>query len=98
MNIFKPKSRTRTHADVAQADVSQIESWWDGTGFDRILIDAPCSATGTMYLAPASLNSLLQATGSNFSALNIGMKSLGIRQVFTSDYMPLRSASRWRPK
>lgn len=28
------------------------QSWWDGVPFDRILVDAPCSATGTMARHP----------------------------------------------
>ena len=35
-----------------------------------------CSATGTTYRAPARLKSAAHAAGSNFSALNSGIKSL----------------------
>ncbi len=35
-----------------------------------------CSATGTTYRAPAFSNRSTQASGSHFSARNIGMKSL----------------------
>ena len=35
-----------------------------------------CSATGTTYRAPARSKSAAQASGSNRSALNSGMKSL----------------------
>jgi 16S rRNA (cytosine967-C5)-methyltransferase len=45
-------ARTRTHAEVIHADASQTGDWWDGTGFDRILIDAPCSATGVIRRHP----------------------------------------------
>ncbi|MBE9515388.1 MAG: 16S rRNA (cytosine(967)-C(5))-methyltransferase RsmB [Proteobacteria bacterium] len=45
-------ARTRTQAEVIQADVSQTDDWWDGNGFDRILIDAPCSATGVIRRHP----------------------------------------------
>ena len=31
---------------VVTADAMQPDGWWDGTAFDAILIDAPCSATG----------------------------------------------------
>jgi len=34
------------------ADASEPEAWWDGTPFDRILIDAPCSATGVIRRHP----------------------------------------------
>ena len=35
-----------------------------------------CSATGTTYLAPERRNNSAQRAASNFSARNIGMKSL----------------------
>lgn len=34
------------------ADSSEPASWWDGTAFDRILLDAPCSATGIIRRQP----------------------------------------------
>lgn len=39
-------------AQVLTADVQQTESWFDGELFDRILIDAPCSATGVIRRHP----------------------------------------------
>ncbi|MEM7465392.1 MAG: 16S rRNA (cytosine(967)-C(5))-methyltransferase RsmB [Pseudomonadota bacterium] len=33
-------------------DAREIESWWDGVQFDRILVDAPCSATGVLRRQP----------------------------------------------
>lgn len=30
------------------ADAAQVQQWWDGKPFDRILIDAPCSASGVV--------------------------------------------------
>ena len=38
--------------DVRTADAMQPDSWWDGTAFDAILIDAPCSATGIVRRQP----------------------------------------------
>lgn len=34
------------------ADASQPQTWWHGQLFDRILIDAPCSATGVIRRHP----------------------------------------------
>lgn len=39
-------------ADVRAADATQAAGWWDGTPFDAILIDAPCSATGIVRRQP----------------------------------------------
>jgi 16S rRNA (cytosine967-C5)-methyltransferase len=33
-------------------DAAQPEAWWDGKPFDRIMIDAPCSATGVIRRHP----------------------------------------------
>lgn len=34
------------------ADAALIESWWDGKKFHKILLDAPCSATGVIRRHP----------------------------------------------
>jgi 16S rRNA (cytosine967-C5)-methyltransferase len=39
-------------ATVLAADATQPETWWDGRLFDRILVDAPCSATGVIRRHP----------------------------------------------
>ncbi|MGY6588322.1 MAG: 16S rRNA (cytosine(967)-C(5))-methyltransferase RsmB [Wenzhouxiangella sp.] len=39
-------------ADIQCGDASEPEQWWDGQPFDRILIDAPCSATGVIRRHP----------------------------------------------
>jgi len=39
-------------AQIICADASEPEQWWDGQAFDRILLDAPCSATGVIRRNP----------------------------------------------
>ncbi|GAB3102520.1 16S rRNA (cytosine(967)-C(5))-methyltransferase RsmB [Lysobacter terrae] len=39
-------------AQLRSADASRLETWWDGTPLDAVLIDAPCSATGIVRRQP----------------------------------------------
>ena len=45
---------TRLHLEATTlcADVNSLSTWWDGKKFDRILLDAPCSATGVVRRHP----------------------------------------------
>lgn len=44
--------RAKLAAKVICADAADITSWWDGKPFDRILLDAPCSASGVIRRHP----------------------------------------------
>lgn len=41
-------NRLNLEATLVQGDALFPETWWDGVPFDRILLDAPCSATGVI--------------------------------------------------
>lgn len=45
-------ARLRLSAELAAADAGVPKQWWDGVAFDRILLDAPCSASGVVRRHP----------------------------------------------
>ncbi|HVR81958.1 MAG TPA: 16S rRNA (cytosine(967)-C(5))-methyltransferase RsmB [Luteimonas sp.] len=54
------------NAELRVADAVDVANWWDGTPFDAILIDAPCSATGIVRRQP---DILLHRRESDLAAL-----------------------------
>ena len=45
-------ARGKLRAELVNGDASRPEGWWDGIPFDRILLDAPCSALGVIRRHP----------------------------------------------
>lgn len=45
-------ARMALSATLIVADASKPDEWWDGTRFDRIMLDAPCSASGVIRRHP----------------------------------------------
>jgi 16S rRNA (cytosine967-C5)-methyltransferase len=44
--------RLRLPASLVHGDASEPRGWWDGAPFDRILLDAPCTASGIVRRHP----------------------------------------------
>ena len=51
-SIHENLERLRLDATVQAADASKPKEWWDGQPYDRILLDAPCSASGGIRRHP----------------------------------------------
>lgn len=45
-------ARLQMSARLIVGDARQPQDWWDGAPYDRILVDAPCSATGVIRRHP----------------------------------------------
>jgi 16S rRNA (cytosine967-C5)-methyltransferase len=52
LRITENLQRGQLAARVAIGDASAPDGWWDGVAFDRILLDAPCSALGVIRRHP----------------------------------------------
>ena len=52
VRIIDNLQRLHLQARLVCGDATMPEKWWDGTLFDRILLDAPCSASGVIRRHP----------------------------------------------
>ncbi|MFT6122792.1 MAG: 16S rRNA (cytosine967-C5)-methyltransferase [Oleiphilaceae bacterium] len=50
--ITENLERLNLSAQLKTANAEQVNTWWNGEAFDRILLDAPCSATGVIRRHP----------------------------------------------
>jgi len=50
--IEQTLQRLGMQTNLVCADILDLECWWDGEPFDRILIDVPCSASGVIRRNP----------------------------------------------
>ena len=89
-------SRLDLEADLKAADANDIDSWWDGNGYDRILLDAPCSATGVIrrhpdikiLRKPADIDKLAALQGQILTSLWHTLKPGGILLYATCSILP----------
>ena len=52
LRVKENLERLNLEATVIHGDASKPDEWWSGDQFDRILCDAPCSATGVIRRHP----------------------------------------------
>ena len=50
--VHENLQRGNLHAELIAGDAADPGAWWDGEPFDRILLDAPCSALGVIRRHP----------------------------------------------
>jgi 16S rRNA (cytosine967-C5)-methyltransferase len=50
--VARNLSRLHLTAELRVADAGDVGTWWDGIAFDRILLDAPCTASGVVRRHP----------------------------------------------
>ena len=67
--------RLNLSCDIKVAEAELLDSWWDGRPFDRILVDAPCSATGVIRRHPDI--KLLRREGDIKNLAELQLKMLG---------------------
>lgn len=83
--------RGRLEAELVHGDAGDPQAWWDGVPFDRILLDAPCSALGVIRRHPdirlrRSPQDLakMPAVQSRLLAAAFGMLARGGRLVYAT--------------
>jgi 16S rRNA (cytosine967-C5)-methyltransferase len=79
------------HAELIAGDAAAPAAWWDGVPFDRILLDAPCSALGVirrhpdirLRKSPSEIDKLPQLQG-RWLAAAFGLLARGGRLVYAT--------------
>ena len=84
-------TRLKRSARVVVGDAREPQGFWDGTPFERILVDAPCSSTGVIRRHPDIKLLRRESDIAAFTALQlqilrsaVGMLAVGGRLVYST--------------
>lgn len=94
--VYENLTRLKLQAAVKVADAAKLDAWWDGEYFDRVLLDAPCSATGVIRRHPdikllrkkADIATLQQEQAQLLQALWTVLKPGGLLLYATCSILP----------
>lgn len=92
--------RLRLDARLIAADARAVAEWWDGQPFQRILLDAPCSATGVIRRHPdikltrqeSDIAALAQLQGELLDALWPTLEVGGVLLYATCSSLPTENS------
>lgn len=93
--------RLNLKANLITGDAANPEEWWDGKLFDRILLDAPCSATGVirrhpdikLLRRPSDIATLAEQQLTILNALWPLLKPRGILLYVTCSVLPQENSN-----
>jgi len=98
--IFDNLQRLHLQATLIQGDATDPAAWWDGVAFDRILLDAPCSAIGVIRRHPdikllrtaADITDIVSVQQKLLNALWPLLASGGLMLYATCSIIPVENA------
>ena len=96
IRVHENLQRLHAKARVIVGDASKPDTWWDGKQFDRILMDAPCSATGVIRRHPdirwlrkaSDIDALVELQSSMLDAIWALLKPGGTLLYSTCSILP----------